>query len=538
MANQNKAIPPELSEKWQRAGYWQEISLRQAMAQAASDYPDALLYIHGPNGATQATLSDIHRQGQRLAGSLYALGLRPGDTIAMQLPNRIENAVVFQAAAMLGCLLLPIVHIYGPAELNHILADSNAAALIVPDRWKTIDFTERLENLNHLENLRHRIVLGENVRAGAIAWDDLPEGVLQQVEIDPAKPALLLYTSGTTAAPKGALHSSRTLFAELLAQSQGRQGKGGWFAPWPSGHIAGTIGILAHALLGRTMVMLESWDAAAAAALIEQFKVEQSSGAPFHLAGLLEAAKRDGRNLGSLRQFIIGATPVPPAIVAASEEAGIRCTRCYGSTELPTFAQCDPDDPLEKRLNTDGRLNPGCEVRFVDEFGNDVPAGAEGELAGRAPERFLGYTEESLNKASFLPDGWFLTGDIGRMDADGFITITDRKKDIIIRGGEKISSREVEDILMTIPGVREAAAIGWPDAKMGERVCAVLLAEGQGPDLPAISAAFQRLGVARQKTPERLEFVSEFPRTASGKIQKSELRRILLADVGPVEASR
>ena len=173
-------------------------------------------------------------------------------------------------------------------------------------------------------------------------------------------------------------------------------------------------------------------------------------------------------------------------------------------------------------------------MRFVDDHGADVPLGEEGELAVRGPERFIGYADPALNAASFLAGGWFLTGDIGRIDADGYVTITDRKKDIIIRGGENISSREVEDLLLTLPGVREAAAIGWPDAALGERVCAVLRVEGEGPTVEAVSAAFRALGVARHKTPERIELVEEFPRTPSGKVQKAELRARLFGGLASI----
>jgi non-ribosomal peptide synthetase component E (peptide arylation enzyme) len=195
---------------------------------------------------------------------------------------------------------------------------------------------------------------------------------------------------------------------------------------------------------------------------------------------------------------------------------------------MPTISQCSPHDPLEKRLSTDGRLNPGVEVRILDETGVDLPVGSEGEVAARGPERFAGYTDRAHDAVSFLPGGWFLTGDIGRLDSEGYLAITDRKKDIIIRGGENISSREVEELLLKVPGVVEAAAIGIEDARLGEKVCAVVrAAEGAQLTILAIAHVFSALGVARQKTPEALAIVAEFPRTPTGKIQKAQLRRAL-----------
>lgn len=522
------AMPVELEAGWRAQGLWQDLTLADAMRHAAQEHPGAKLHFFGASGERVTTLGEVHAEGVRLAGSFYALGLRQGDTIAMQLPNGLENAVFFQAAVALGCTLLPIVHIYGPHELAHILADSGARALIVPDRWRNIDFLDRLDRLPDLLNIEHRIVMGKTVPKGMLALNALPVGECPQVTISPDARALLLYTSGTTAVPKGVCHTSRSLLAELNAQRRQGYDRDYGLSPWPSGHIAGTLGTMAHALLGRPMVVLETWDAALAAELVERFKVRQMSGTPFHLSGMMEAARADARDITSFAQFVIGATTVPPVLVDASEAAGIRCCRCYGSTEMPSISQCEPTDPLDKRLNTDGRLNPGVEARIVDDAGRDVPTGTEGEVAVRGAERFAGYTDPALEISSFLPGGWFLTGDIGRFDAEGYLTITDRKKDIIIRGGENISSREVEELLLTVPGVREAAAIGLPDPRLGERVCAVLKVEpGASPSIEMIAQVFRDRGVARQKTPEAVVIVDDFPRTPSGKVQKAELRRSL-----------
>lgn len=528
MAGNESAMPEQLQTGWRSAGLWADESLGQAMARAARERPHAQLRFHGAEGERVITLGELHAEGLKLAGRLHALGLRSGEVLAMQVPAGIENAILTQAAAALGCTLLQIVHIYGPHELAHILADSGAKALIVPRRWRNIDYLDRLARLPDLPALAHRIVMGAEASDGMLALDNLPDGDLPEIVHDPDGLAVLLYTSGTTAAPKGVRHSSRSLLAELKAQGLGRKPDDWVLSPWPSGHIAGTLGVLGHALLGRPTILLESWDAALAARLVDRFKVAQMSGTPFHLSGLMEAAEKGGHDLGSFEQFLIGATTVPPALVAACEAAGIRCCRCYGSTELPTATQCVPADPLDKRLGTDGRPNPGVEVRIVGDGGEDLPVGTEGEVAVRGAERFLGYTDPELNAASFLPGGWFLTGDIGRLDPEGYLAITDRKKDIIIRGGENISSREVEELLLQVPGVREVAAIGAPDARLGERICAVVtLAEGAQVTVADIDEAFRRIGVARQKTPELLIVVEEFPRTPSGKIQKAELRREL-----------
>jgi acyl-CoA synthetase (AMP-forming)/AMP-acid ligase II len=243
---------------------------------------------------------------------------------------------------------------------------------------------------------------------------------------------------------------------------------------------------------------------------------------PFHLTGVLDAADRDARDLSSLTDIVLGATPVPSALIERCAGRGMRPYRSYGSSEMPSVTMGRPDDPLEKRLTTEGRPMPGAEIRFVDDEGNDV---VEGELAVRGPELFLGYADEALNQNAFLPGGWFLTGDIGRFDPDGFLRITDRKKDVIIRGGENIASREVEEVLASHPAIREAAVVAAPDARMGEVVCAFVIAQpGAKVTLESIGAHFAAAGIARQKTPERIVLVEDFPRNSTGKIMKNELR--------------
>ncbi len=521
-------IPEQLRSRWRDQGYGEDRSLAAIMAAAAADYGAVPLEIVSETNPSSSSLADIHRAGLKLAGTMESLGVRQGDVIAMQMPNCAENAIILQAAAALGCAILPIVHILGPAELAFILSDSGARIFFTPDRWKAIDFLDRAAKIDpRPEDLIH-IVVGETAAPGALLWRDLPEAEMTPREISPDATALLLYTSGTTGRPKGVCHSSRTIHGEISAQASLRAEGGSVLGPWPAGHIAGTLSLLVHALLGRHTLVMESWNAAVAAELIERYAITQTSGTPFHLSGLLEAAARDERSLASLEQYVVGATVVPPSLVELAEKAGIRCCRCYGSTEMPTVSQCEPQDSLEKRLGTDGRLAPGAEARIVDDNGRDLPAGTPGEVAVRGPDRFVRYLREEDNEGAFLDGGWFLTGDIGVLDAEGYLTITDRKKDIIIRGGENLASREIEDLLLLVEGVAEAAVVGAPDARLGERVCAFVVPSGQQDiDIALIARTFERMGVARQKTPEELIVVDALPRNISGKVLKTDLRRRL-----------
>ena len=258
---------------------------------------------------------------------------------------------------------------------------------------------------------------------------------------------------------------------------------------------------------------------------IAEQHVARSKGTPFHLNQVIDGAERAGLDMSSLRTWTIGGTSVPASLIRRAMKVGIIACRSYGSSEHPTISRNTPDDPEEKRIGTDGKLQPGVHVRFVDEEGLDVPAGSEGEILSLGPQLFAGYTDDILNRDAFTPDGWFRTGDVGRLDAEGYLSITDRKKDIIIRGGENISAKEVEDALTSHPAVVEAAVVPFADAQLGERVCAyVILRPGRSFGQADALAHIISLGLAKQKSPEKVVVLNEFPRTSVGKIKKKELK--------------
>ena len=517
--------------RWRELGVWPDRTLGNAMAETAAARPDAPLVIHSETRLATITAHDIHRQGLGIAGAFHAIGLRTGDVVAIQTPNWLEGVLVYRAAAALGCVILPIVHTFGPAEVSYVLKNSGARALVVPDRWRNIDYLERLSKID-APSLSRLIIIGEQGPKDAILWTDLAAKATERFPVPTHGPddvALLLYTSGTTAAPKGVLHSSNTLLAEMASARQRRYyPDAATLSPWPAGHIAGVLGIFRHAIDGTPAVLMDRWDPDDAAMLVERYQVAACSGTPFHVNGLLDAAEAAGRDITSLKDFMCGATTVPPTLVARCASIGVATYRSYGSSEHPTITWGRPTDALEKRLTTDGELTAGNEVRILDDNGRDLPVGEEGEIASRGPELCLGYMDDRLNTGAFLPGGWFLTGDVGRMDADGFLAVTDRKKDIIIRGGENISSLEVESILLKHPRVADAAAVAMPDERLGETVCAfVVLRSGDALELASVRSHFEDMGVARYKTPERIVVVRELPRTPTGKVVKHELRSLL-----------
>jgi acyl-CoA synthetase (AMP-forming)/AMP-acid ligase II len=518
-------------EAWRALGVWRDKTLGQAMAETAAQCPDVPMVLHSGTSTTEYLMRDIHRQGLELASALYAIGLRTGDVIAVQTPNWLEGVLLYRAAAALGCVILPIVHIFGPSEVSYLLQNSGAKIFVSPDRWRSIDYLERLAKID-APKLEKIIIIGKEGPADAILWPDLiakSTGSFPAPNHTPDDVALLLYTSGTTAAPKGVLHSSNTLLAEMISTYQRRILPGAaTLSPWPAGHIAGVLGILRHAIDGTLTIMMDQWDANAAAELIERYKIGACSGTPFHVNGVLDAAEADGRDISTLKDMLCGATTVPPTLVDRCAKIGLNTYRSYGSSEHPTISWGRPSDPLDKRLFTDGGLTFGNEVRIIDDDDRDLPIGEAGEILSRGPEMFLGYLDPQLNDAAFIPGGWFRTGDIGRLDRDGFLAITDRKKDIIIRGGENISSLEVEDLMLKHPQVADVAAVAKSHERLGEVVCTfVVLRSGDTLDITTVRAHFEQFGVAKQKTPEHIEIIKELPRTPSGKVKKHELRDLL-----------
>ncbi|MFJ6852428.1 class I adenylate-forming enzyme family protein [Streptomyces sp. NPDC091271] len=496
-------------------------TLGARIAEAAVEHAGALMVFHTPEGTRELTLTDVHEQATAAAAGLARLGVEPGDVVVVQLPNGVESLVAHAAVLLRGAVLLPVVTIYGPRELGFILRQSGAKALIA-----TADRVRERAAGETDDGLRVVAVGDRSPGTGAVPWSALaasPSG--------PGAPsaaaddiAALVYTSGTTGDPKGVQHTHRSLLSEIGNMPGSRQGLV-YLNPFPPGHIA-SLGVMLRALiLGTPTVFMQKWDPEAALDLISAHGVTASAGVPFHLAGLLDAAERSGRSLGTLCDYLVGAASVAPVLVERAHRAGIAAYRAYGSSEHPTITSGRPDDPVAWRAYTDGRPMPGCEIRIVGPDGRDVPPGQDGEVFSRGPELFAGYRDASLNEGALAEGGWLRTGDAGRVDADGCLTITDRLKDIIVRGGEKISSKEVEDVLASHPSVAEAAAVAEPDARYGERVCAfVVPRDGTEFGLSDVAAHFAASGLARQKTPERLIVVRELPRTPAGKILKQQLR--------------
>jgi len=529
-------MPAALATRYKAEGAWDDRSLGQFLADALLVDPGRRFRIWSPTNPYVGTVGEVYEDALRVAGGLRALGLGPGDLVAFQLPNWVEAAVTFYACAMLGVTLVPIVHFYGPKEVGFILRQSGARALINVAAMGQRDYYADLEGIRpSLTDLEQLILVGGTPRG-----DDLPFSALLEAEpidgpvpVDPDMPALIGYTSGTTADPKGVVHTHRTLGCEVrqLTAHQAERDLPNLTGA-PVGHAIGMLaGLLCPLVSGRPLYLIDGWDPPKVLDAMIEERIGAGNGSTYFFTSLLDCPGYGPEHVELMRFIGLGGSPIPDAVAERADALGISLVRAYGCTEHPSVTGSKHADPKEKRIHTDGCPLDWVEVRTVDEDGNDVGVGIPGEILSRGPDRFAGYTDPALTDEAIDAEGWFRTGDVGVLDAEGYLTITDRVKDIIIRGGENVSAAEVEQILAHMEGVAEVAVVAAPDERLGEHGCAFFRMQAgvEAPELEAIRAHLGAAGLARQKWPEEVRSVDELPRTPSGKVQKFVLRERLRA---------
>jgi acyl-CoA synthetase (AMP-forming)/AMP-acid ligase II len=501
-------IPVELVTRYEDAGWWTRETLGQVLAGGLHAAPDARFRVYSAVRPWSGTFRDVEEVARRLAAGLRARGVGAGDVVAIQLPNWMEAAATFWASAFLGAVLVPIVHFYGRKELAHILASAQPRVFITAEEFGRMTYQPDLCSDIPVVGLVGR------------DFDDLlaDEPMAGTIPADPGGPALIAFTSGTTSAPKGVVHGHRSLVFEARQLSGQIHSIGDkQLIATPVGHFIGMLGaLLIPVLNGGSVHLIDNWDPAEVLALMDRDGLTLGGGPPYFVTSLLDHPDCTPAHRAQIKCLGLGGSTVPAAVTRRLSDLGIIVFRSYGSSEHPSITGSTLDAPEDKRLLTDGNPMPGVEIRLA----------ADGEILSRGPDLCLGYTDDALTAAAFDDDGWYHTGDIGVLDADGYLTITDRKADVIIRGGENISAVEVEEVLLGMPAIAEAVVVAAPDAGLGERVAAVLrIKPGYAlPNLDDVRAHFADQGVARQKWPEVLLEVSDYPRTASGKVQKRLVR--------------
>ena len=529
-----RTIPAELVKRYEAEGWWTRDTMGDLLSRGLRAAPQTPFRVHSDVRPWAGTFADVELVARRLAAGLRERGVGPGDVIAFQLPNWMEAAAVFWASAFLGAVVVPIVHFYGRKEVGYILDSVAPRVFVTAQRFGRLEYQpDQFAQVPVVgvvgaggNPLRPPAVGGSGGRPpGAASFDDLlaADPLPGVLAADPASPALIAFTSGTTRDPKGVVHSHQTLgfevrqLAERYPPDRGRQ-----LTAAPVGHFIGMLNAFLIPLLDGTPVNLaDVWDPARVLALMASDGLTVGGGAPYYLTSLLDHPDFSRAHLAHMKYAGLGGASVPAAVTTRLADLGITVWRSYGSTEHPSITGSPHTAPPPKRLYTDGNVLPGVEIRLAP----------DGEIFSRGPDLCLGYTDPALTERAFDDEGWYWTGDIGVLDDDGYLTITDRTADLIIRGGENISAIEVEEVLLGLPGVAEAAVVAAPDARLGEHAAAVLrLVPGRPvPTMEQLRKHFEQAGLARQKWPEELHVVDDFPRTASGKVQKYVLRANIAA---------
>jgi cyclohexanecarboxylate-CoA ligase len=536
------AVPADRRDRARLAGYWRDVLIDAHVATAAREFPDAVAVI---DGSARITYRDLEASVRTVAAGLAGLGVGAGEAVSWQLPNWHEALILHHAVLRLGAVSNPIIPIYRQREVGYILRQARSRVVVVPQTFRGFDYPAMLAGLRPgLPDLRHVVVARSagqpepppgTPAGGMLPFEELlrcDSAAAPVAARGPDDPMLLMFTSGTTADPKGVLHTHNTLDYECrsIIDVYGLRPDDVVWMPSPVTHITGMLyGLQLPAMLGTRVVLQDIWDPTAALRLIEAERCSFTVAATPFLHGLVHHPDLASYDVSSLRVFACGGADVPPGLIRQAEHRlGTTATRVYGSTEFPTLSTSPPDAPADKRAGTDGRAIGGAEYRIVDDADAELRAGETGELLVRGPEMFPGYLAAADNEGAFTGGGWFRTGDLAAADADGYVSIQGRKKDIILRGGENISATEVENILFEHPAVREVAVVAMPDPVLTERACAFIVpVPGASPTLADLTEYLAGKQLARQKLPERVEIVTELPKTQSGKVQKFRLRELI-----------
>ncbi|MFT5574533.1 MAG: acyl-CoA synthetase (AMP-forming)/AMP-acid ligase II [Bermanella sp.] len=524
----------EMADGAYRDGHWVKTTLADALKQAAAETPERVLLI---DGDTRINCATLYEQAGSLARALLSRA-PAGSVVSFMLPNWHEAAVIYLASTLAGMVANPILPSLRERELAFILSDADSRFLFLPAEFRKFDYLALADTLvPQLANPPIVVVLrgdaGQHIAYQSIIDAETPKLALPCLNPDDVR--MIMYTSGTTGRAKGVLHTHNTLNA-LIRQvgEHWRISDGDCFlVPSPISHIGGSIyAFESPLLLGSRAVLMEHWQPEPAVELMNAEGCTHMAGATPFLEGLLEAAKQKNTGLESLKVFICGGAAVPPQLIrdASAYLPNASVTRVYGSTEVPVTTVGAPKaDELDYAAETDGR--PGiASVKFIE---HSAAIMGEGEICARGPQMLLGYLHPEDDASSFDSEGYFHTGDLGR-EIKGpnanYIQVTGRAKDIIIRNGENISPKELEDLLLEHPNISDVAVVGRPHLKTGERVCAVVVPKQNiGPDVLELFNFLVEHGVAKFKAPEQVEHWNALPRNVAGKVLKHEIRNTLIA---------
>ena len=521
--------------EYRQKGYWGDATLADYWRMSVLSSPEKLAVVDAQG--SQFTYAELDEAAGKLANFLIKIGVEPGDFVSTQLPGWSEFTVIYVACLKTGAVLNPILPNLREKELTYILNKCESKILFIPSQFKHYDYTSMLPSITQNVKSLKKVVKVEKETLAYDEWTlnrilDEYSPLSEHVQHSADDLAAVLFTSGTEGHPKGVMLTHNNIIAseKAYAATFNLTYQDVILMPAPIAHATGFHhGVTTAFLLGAKCVLQDIFKPEISLELIEREKCTCGNGVTPFIYDLIQTINCKSRqyDISSLRFFLCGGSPVPRHMVKQAMEKGFKVFGVYGSTESVPHVAARLDDPLEKIINTDGKPLDGVEIKIVDELRQPVSIGIEGEEASRGPNVFVGYLREpELTDRVLDDDGWYYSGDLCTMDDDGFIRITGRKKDIIIRGGENISSTEVENILLQHPDIREAAVVGMPDKRLGERSCAYIVLQHPNKNLTLedIKAFFVKMNVAKYKFPERIEICTSLPRTPSCKVKKYILR--------------
>ncbi|HAI7253763.1 TPA: medium-chain fatty-acid--CoA ligase [Escherichia coli] len=522
---------------YRQQGLWGDASLADYWQQTARAMPDKIAVVD--NHGASYTYSALDHAASCLANWMLAKGIESGDRIAFQLPGWCEFTVIYLACLKIGAVSVPLLPSWREAELVWVLNKCQAKMFFAPTLFKQtrpVDLILLLQNqlpqLQQIVGVDKLAPATSSLSLSQIIADNTP--LTTAITVHGDELAAVLFTSGTEGLPKGVMLTHNNILASERAYCArlNLTWQDVFMMPAPLGHATGFLhGVTAPFLIGARSVLLDIFTPDACLALLEQQRCTCMLGATPFVYDLLNLLEKQPADLSALRFFLCGGTTIPKKVARECQQHGIKLLSVYGSTESSPHAVVNLDDPLSRFMHTDGYAAAGVEIKVVDDARKTLPPGYEGEEASRGPNVFMGYFDEpELTARALDEEGWYYSGDLCRMDEAGYIKITGRKKDIIVRGGENISSREVEDILLQHPKIHDACVVAMPDERLGERSCAyvVLKAPHHSLSLEEVVAFFSRKRVAKYKYPEHIVVIEKLPRTASGKIQKFLLRKDIM----------
>ena len=524
-------------------GFWHDKTINDDLDACVASCPDkvALTAVQVEGGTTtRFTYREMAAMADRIAVGLTRLGVGRDDVVACQLPNWWQFTLTYLACSRIGAVINPLMHIFRERELSFMLKHGAAKVVIVPKLFRGFDYEQMVTGLQpSLPELQHLVVVGggggnsfEALLSGP-AWEREPDAhdILSRGRPGPDDITQLIYTSGTTGEPKGVMHSANTTMANIIPYAE-RLHLGAndvVFMASPMAHQTGFMyGLMMPIMLRGSAVLQDVWEPKKAVELIREHGVTFTMASTPFLTDLARMVAETGNAVPTLRSFLCAGAPIPgPLVEQARRALGAKIVSAWGMTENGAVTLTKPDDDDERSFTTDGCPLPGVEVKIVDIDGTELPPDVAGKLVVRSCSSFGGYLKrQHLNGTD--AEGWFDTGDLARIDTQGYIRITGRSKDVIIRGGENIPVVEIEALLYRHPAIAMAAIVAYPDERLGERACAVVVPKaGQSIDLPSIVEFLKSQKIAVQYIPERLIVRDAIPSTPSGKIQKFRLRDML-----------